>query len=108
MTATSRTVFRRGSKIYRMRISLRPAEPGRSSFRLLSREWRTRSASGRPSSGPASSSMPMAWPTWIALGRSRLRKSCSAVVTLQDDRFDDDHLVPDDRGSCKPHRSSQK
>jgi hypothetical protein len=31
-----------------MRISLRPAEPGRSSFRLLSREWRTRSASGRP------------------------------------------------------------
>ena len=29
-----------------MRISLRPAEPGRSSFRLLSWEWRTRSASG--------------------------------------------------------------
>ena len=38
-----------GSKIYRMRISLRPAEPGRSSFRLLSREWWTRLASGRPS-----------------------------------------------------------
>ena len=32
--------------MYRMRISLRPAEPGRSSFRLLSREWWTRSASG--------------------------------------------------------------
>jgi hypothetical protein len=31
-----------------MRISLRPAEPGRSSFRLPSREWWTRSASGRP------------------------------------------------------------
>jgi hypothetical protein len=28
-----------------------------------------------PSSGPASSSMPMAAPTWIALARSRLRKS---------------------------------
>src|SRR6266536_4290205 len=35
-----------------MRISLRPAEPGRSSLRLLSREWWMRSASGRPSSGP--------------------------------------------------------
>jgi len=34
-----------------MRISLRPAEPGRSSFRLLSREWWTRSASGRPGFG---------------------------------------------------------
>ena len=31
-----------------MRISLRPAEPGRSSFRLLSREWWTRSAQLRP------------------------------------------------------------
>jgi hypothetical protein len=33
------TALRGGSKMYRMRISLRPAEPGRSSFRLLSRVW---------------------------------------------------------------------
>src|SRR5271166_464501 len=54
-----------------MRISLRPAEPGRSSFRLLSREWRTRSASGRPSSGPASSSMKELRPG--SAGRSEIR-----------------------------------
>src|SRR5262249_24069185 len=61
--------------------SLRPAEPGCSSFRLVRRECWMRSASGRLSSGPASSSMPMAWPTWIALARSCLRKSCSHART---------------------------
>jgi hypothetical protein len=30
---------------------------------------------------PASSSMPMAWPTWIALARSRVRKLCSHART---------------------------
>src|SRR6185437_7171476 len=36
--ATSRTALRFGSNTYKILISLRPAEPGRSSFRLASRE----------------------------------------------------------------------
>src|SRR3954468_7459795 len=50
----SRMAERHGSNTNKIRISDRPAEPGRSFLRLCSREPSMRSTSGRPSPGPAS------------------------------------------------------
>jgi hypothetical protein len=71
-----------GAQSYRLRTTRTATRSAWPRFlQVARREWWMRPASGRPSSGPASSSMPMAWPTWIALGRSRLRQSCSHART---------------------------
>jgi hypothetical protein len=65
--ATSKTADRHGSKTSRIRISLFPADGGRSSFMLAIRELVIVSTSGRPSAGPLRSKTKMAWFTswWL-------------------------------------------
>jgi hypothetical protein len=66
--ATNRTVDRHGSKTNKIRISVRPADGGRSSFMLAARDAVIESTSGWPSAGPLRSSTRMAWLTswWLA------------------------------------------
>ena len=52
--ASRRIACRSGSNANRIRSSVRPAEPGRSSFMFLWRDAVTVSTSGRPSCGPSS------------------------------------------------------
>ena len=83
--ATSRTTDRYGSKTSRIRISLCPAEGGRSSFMLAIRDAVIVSTNGRPSAGPLRSRTKMAWFTsWWLSGSdsySSSRKASTSAVS---------------------------
>src|SRR6266566_4516263 len=79
--ATSSTALRAGSKMNKIRTSAVPLEPGRSSLRLCSRDPAIRSASGRPSAGPSSSSRSMASATSPRVTGSPDRSACSQSRT---------------------------
>jgi len=66
--ATSRTADRLGPETNKILISVRPADGGRSSFMLATRDTVIESTSGQPSAGPLGSSTRMAWLTnwWLA------------------------------------------
>jgi hypothetical protein len=77
--ATSKTARRCGSKMNRILISVFPADPGRSSFRLCKPEPVIRSTAGRPSAGPRSASNSTESRTRLAL---MLSKSHEPLVDL--------------------------
>src|SRR6266567_2322987 len=73
--ATSKTICCHGSKTNKIRISLRPADPGLSSFMFLIFEAAISPTSGRFSPGPCCLSSSTAAPTWRAESRSSFRSS---------------------------------
>ena len=68
--ATNKTICCHGSKANRIRISLRPVDPGRSSFMFLILELVISPTSGRFRLGPCCLSSSTAAPTWREESRS--------------------------------------
>jgi len=78
--ATSSTALRTGSKMNKILTSLAPLDPGRSSFRLCSRDPAIRSASGLPRDGPSSISRSIASATSLRVTGSPERPAESLPV----------------------------
>jgi hypothetical protein len=66
----------------RIRTSLWPLEPGRSSLRLCSRDPVIRSTSGRPKARPSSSSLSIAYETRRRVRGSPVRSAWSQSLTF--------------------------